>query len=94
MTNEGDDDLNFVESSLKCSSEELMLILNQFGEDLENMTGEAELMEGVTDDFIASVAGQTATFSTLKQQFAEFVNRTAYILSLAHAKQVELEQIK
>lgn len=86
--------MNFVENSLKCSSEELILMVNQFGEDLDGMTGEAELMEGVTDDFIASVAGQTAAFSTLKHQFGEFVNKTGYIFNLAQAKQAELDHVK
>ena len=90
----GEDDLNFVESSIKCSSEEILLCFNQFSDDLEGITGEAELMEGVTDELVGALSGQCEAVTALKYQFVEFLNRTSYVQSFAATKQAELDDMK
>lgn len=80
--------MNFVESSIKCSSEELIMSLAQCHSDLSAIAREAaDSLEGAGVGLSEQLKHQISVVGSIKNQFSDFLNRTNYLHSYATLKQ-------
>lgn len=87
-----DFDFVFIESMMEANADEIDGMINTCVEDLSNIGAQQEELE--VGDIISQVHSQVHAIGAIRQQFAEFIKRTAFVKTYAKQKQNEMEGIE